>query len=287
MGGYGLFGVILDLDLEATPNILLEPTFEPLPSVAIGTRFMEICADTAVKMAYGRLNVAKDSFLADALMVSYRPHAMPAGRLPPVHAGGVATTLTREVYRAEINSDLAKRFRWFMETVVGPRAESGPVTRNMLLNEAVAALAGHDLKRTDILHEYFVPPERFVDFLSACREVIPKAHQELLNVTLRFVAADNISVLAYAPTARIAAVMSFSQALTPDAEADMQRMTQDLIERILTLGGTFYLPYRLHARRDQVARAYLATTAFADCKRRYDPRQLFRNAMWDKWFADA
>ena len=79
--------------------------------------------------------------------------------------------------------------------------------------------------------------------------------------------------------------MSFSQARTAEADAGMERMTRELIERIAAIGGSFYLPYRLHARRDQLARVYPAVAEFAACKRRYDPKLLFRNSLWDKWLA--
>jgi hypothetical protein len=72
--------------------------------------------------------------------------------------------------------------------------------------------------------------------------------------------------------------MSFSQEVTPEGEIDMMQTTEALIERVTEIGGTFYLPYRLHARRDQVERAYLAVASFVAAKRRYDPGLLFRNA---------
>jgi len=46
------------------------------------------------------------------------------------------------------------------------------------------------------------------------------------------------------------------------------------------------LPYRLHARRDQVAAAYPNVARFIERKRHYDPRLLFRNAMWQGYFAN-
>ena len=52
----------------------------------------------------------------------------------------------------------------------------------------------------------------------------------------------------------------------------------------LDAGGSFYLPYRLHARRDQVARAYPRLEEFRDRKHRYDPGLLFRNLMWSHYF---
>ena len=85
---------------------------------------------------------------------------------------------------------------------------------------------------------------------------IPSSYQELLNITLRYVAQDGESWLSYAPADRIACVMLFSQEKTHRAEEDMRRMTQELIDRTLDLGGSYYLPYRLHARPDQMVRAY-------------------------------
>jgi hypothetical protein len=75
-------------------------------------------------------------------------------------------------------------------------------------------LAETNPRRTDILHEYFIPPDRFGDFLAACRDIIPASKQELLNVTLRYVEADPTSVLSFAPAPRIAAVM-FSRRASP------------------------------------------------------------------------
>ena len=95
---------------------------------------------------------------------------------------------------------------------------------------------------------------------------------------------DPVSVLAYAPTERIAAVMSFSMPLTREADEKMLRMTEALIERAIGLGGSFYLPYRLHARPDQLERAYPRLDALLDQKRRHDPKLLFRNTLWNHYF---
>jgi hypothetical protein len=106
------------------------------------------------------------------------------------------------------------------------------------------------------LHEYFLPPERLNNFLVGAREIIPGSAQELLNVTLRYVEADTTSVMSFAPAPRIAAVMLFSQLMTREADEDMRTMTERLIDRAVTFGGSYYLPYRLHARLDQLARRF-------------------------------
>jgi len=188
------------------------------------------------------------------------------------------------MFRAQVESDRAKHFRWWVESRLGPRT-AGSATRNSLMNEPVITLDDRDPFRTDILHEYFVPPARFADFVRACQAVIPASYQQLLNITLRFVDTDRDSVLAYAPEPRIAAVMLFSQEKTVRGEEDMAKMTHALIDRVLDLGGTYYLPYRPHASMDQLTRGYPRAQAFAATKRALDPELLFRNALWDGYIA--
>jgi FAD/FMN-containing dehydrogenase len=286
MGGYGYFGIILELEVDMVPNVLLKPTFEAMPAEVFARKFTEaIDGDTGVKMAYGRLNVDRAHFFREALMITYRALPTPEDGLPKAVMSGSLSAISRDLYRAQVGSELVKRVRWFAETVAGPAVSSGIATRNSLMNEPVSNLAGDDRSRTDILHEYFVPVDRFPEFLEACREIIPEKMTEFLNVTLRYVGADETSVMAYAPQRRIAAVMSFSQAVTPEGEAEMLQLTEAMIDRMIAIGGCFYLPYRLHARRDQVERAYRNTARFVERKLHYDPGLLFRNAMWQAYFA--
>jgi FAD/FMN-containing dehydrogenase len=286
MGGYGLFGIIVDLEVEMTDNLLLDPTVETMPAEAFADRFIAAATgDPNVKMAYGRLSIERAAFFREAVLTTYRPDPHPPTSLPPATSRNALTGVSRDLYRSQIGYESLKRVRWFAETRFAPTVTSGVATRNTLMNEPVANLYNSDPGRTDILHEYFVSPDRFVDFLHACRDIIPKARAEFLNVTLRYVAADRTSVLAYAPVPRIAAVMSFSQEVSPEGEVDMLQTTEALIDRIVAIGGAFYLPYRLHARRDQVEKAYPRVSDFVARKRQYDPGLLFQNTMWNTYFA--
>jgi FAD/FMN-containing dehydrogenase len=285
MGGYGLLGVLLDFEMEMVPDVVLEPRFERLAARDFGPRFQKTLLSPSVVMGYGRLSVARGDFLKEALMVTFRPApGAPKPRRAQPSGDGLLSSLTRDVYRAQIGSEYWKEVRWYAETVLDPQLEPRQVSRNDLLSSPVSALADHDHRRTDILHEYFLPPEHLGDFLQACREVIPKSAQ-LLNITLRYVAADALSTLAFAPAPRVAAVMSFCMPRTAQADLESRPMTQALIDHAIRLGGSFYLPYRLHARRDQLDSAYPRLDAFLEAKRRHDPRTLFRNALWDHYFA--
>jgi FAD/FMN-containing dehydrogenase len=283
MGGYGLFGVLLDLEVEMAPNVRLAPRYAQTSANAFGRAFVDALHAPDVVMGYGRLSVARRDFFQDALIVTYGRVAGAPTSLS--HHPDRLAGLTRQVYRAQIGSEAWKDARWYAETVLKPRLDPKQTTRNALINSPVSDLAERDPRRTDILHEYFLPPDRLAGFLADCRDIIPKAHVQLLNVTLRYIAADPVSVMAFAPTDRVAAVMSFSQARTAAADAAMKPVTQALIDRALAHGGSFYLPYRLHARPDQLERAYPKLGRFIAEKRRRDPRGLFRNTMWEQYFA--
>ena len=282
MGGYGLTGAIIDMVVEMAPNRSLLPTFETLPARDFAPGFVAACESGSVNMAYGRLNVDRDSFFEDALMITYR-EAEDQADLPPAAGSGFMSHAAARVFRAQLFNETAKDMRWWFEASLGPMIGAGEVTRNSLLNEPVVTLDDGDPARTDILHEYFVPPERFGDFVTACQEVIPGSYQEMMNITLRYVRADRESVLSYAPEARIACVMLFSQEMTVRGEADHARMTRDLIDRVLDIGGTYYLPYRPHPTVAQFRRGYPRAGEFIRAKRDLDPGLVFRNLFLDNY----
>lgn len=63
MGGYALFGVITELELNMVPNARLTPTFEMMSGHELGARFMQqLTADKTIQIAYGRMDVAHDRF---------------------------------------------------------------------------------------------------------------------------------------------------------------------------------------------------------------------------------
>jgi FAD/FMN-containing dehydrogenase len=75
--------------------------------------------------------------------------------------------------------------------------------------------------------------------------------------------------------------------MTARGEADMRRMTAELIEAVLGMGGSYYLPYRPHATVDQFRRAYPRWEEFVALKRRVDPDLRFRNGFWDNYLGVA
>jgi FAD/FMN-containing dehydrogenase/glycerophosphoryl diester phosphodiesterase len=280
LGGYGLLGVILDARLHTTPNVLYRRSASFLPSAEYPKRFQQrVAGNPAVGLAYGRLSVDSANLLTQSALYVYERAPNPPARLPPMSDEGLVV-VKREIFRASERSDGGKRRRWLLETKLGPMLEA-PATRNTVMNSDIHLMWPTDLSRRDILHEYFVPQARFAGFLDALRESVRKHGQDLLNVTVRDLRKDDDALLAYAREDVFAFVLLFSQRPSADAEARMQTFTRDLVERALGLGGTFYLPYRLHYTRAQLLRGYPRLPEFLELKRRVDPDELLSSRFYE------
>jgi FAD/FMN-containing dehydrogenase len=67
------------------------------------------------------------------------------------------------------------------------------------------------------------------------------------------------------------------------AQAEVGVWTRELIDAALDVGGSYYLPYQLHATRAQFQRAYSRATEYFAVKRRVDPTNKFRNKFLDRY----
>ncbi|OAI47686.1 hypothetical protein AYO44_09300 [Planctomycetaceae bacterium SCGC AG-212-F19] len=285
LGGYGLIGIILDLELHVVRNERYRPEVEVLPAERYVTLFTEkVLGATDVGMAYGRLCVVpgEQTFLREAILTVFHKSPCRREEIPALQSPGYGA-LRRAVHRAQIGSQAGKEARWKAEKGLGNQLASRWFSRNQLLNEGADVYREHNADRTDVLHEYFVPPEQVTPFLDLLRVIIPRHHGDLLNVTVRTVREDKDVFLRYADRDMFAFVLMFSQERTADADRQMEGLTQELIDAALACGGRYYLPYRLHARPEQLRLAYPQVSAFFDFKSRHDPDGIFQNQWYLKY----
>lgn len=144
--------------------------------------------------------------------------------------------LARAVFRGSVGSDYGKHLRWQLEKEIGGEA-GDRVSRNQILNRPSTLFENRKQAKTDILHEYFIPPESLELFLAQCRKSVPKHKVDLLNVTVRNVYPDRDSFLRYAEREMFGLVMLFHQQRNSSDDAKMQLLTQELIEAALAVGG--------------------------------------------------
>ncbi|HEX6192558.1 MAG TPA: FAD-binding oxidoreductase, partial [Chitinophagaceae bacterium] len=281
LGGYGLFGVILDVELRVIDNKVYKVHQHVIKSKDYIGEFTRLVKnDPAAGMAYGRININPQNFMEEAILSVYRVDS--AHTPGPVKQNGLQS-LRRTVFRGSANSEYGKKLRWKLEKWSASLIDGKRFSRNQLLNEGVEVFQNADSNYTDILHEYFIPTANVGKFIDSLKQELPKHKVDLLNITIRNVMQDKDAYLAYANEEVFGFVMLYNQRKDNAADSEMRILTRRLIDIAISLDGKYYLPYRLHATREQMYAAYPQARSFFQFKRTYDPDEIFQNQFYESY----
>lgn len=277
LGGYGQLGVIIGAELMTCPNSLLQFHGEFLNPKDFVSQFQEkVTQNPRVELAYGRLSVDSGHLFEEASLFWYERVDSSTLMTPLTRESLVA--LKRAVFRASQYMEFGKKMRWAAEKFYAQKfMNQPPVSRNTIMNSDTHILWPLYGKNKDILHEYFIPKNKFVEFLNFLKHLVLNHKMNLLNVTIREVKPDPVTILAYAQKDMFGFVLFFSQKETQEEENKMHQFTQELIDEVLKLEGTFYLPYRLHYSHNQFLRCYPRSTDWLRLKKKWDPENIFES----------
>lgn len=281
LGGYGLFGVILDVQLRITDNCMYTLQQHVIKSADFVKAYEQLVdRQPNVGLAYGRVNINPKNFMNEAILGVF---TIDSAKIPGALASQPLQGLRRSIFRGSAGSDYGKNLRWNAEKFSARLTSMKRYMRNDVLNEPVNVYQNTDTAYTDILHEYFIPRDSVDRFIDVLRKTIPQFDVDLLNITLRNVQRDDVTFLNYARAEVFGFVLLFSQLKTRESEAEMEKLTRSLIGRAIDLRGTYYLPYRLHATKEQFYRAYPKAKDFFQLKLKYDPKEVFVNTFYEKY----
>ena len=140
-------------------------------------------------------------------------------------------------------------------------------------------------RSTYVLQEYFVPVEKFDEFVPKLAEILQRFRVNALNVSVRHAQADPGAVMAWARGDTFAFVLYYKQRTRDNAKNRVAVWTRELIDAAVSVGGCYYLPYQPHATPEQFHAAYPRAKELFAIKRRLDPAFRFRNVLWDKYYA--
>jgi len=296
LGGYGLFGVILEAELDAVPNELysrdtLYLDYKEFPSWYL----RNVEGNQQIGLAFARLSMAPQSYLRETAVHLYRrtTSESPLPKLEPDRH----ETLERFVINLSKTGRLGRWTRWTLEKYAEPQLHpcltrnetmhqkhDCVVSRNAEMYDDMAYLRNR-LQDTDILQEYFIPYDQFPVFADSLRTVVRKNGANLLNVTIRTVHKDTLTALPYAKADMFGLVLYFNVGFNTRENEILKKTTTDLIDAAQDAGGTFYLPYRLYYSPAQLRRSYPEIDEFFATKRAYDPVGLFSNQWFERYGA--
>jgi FAD/FMN-containing dehydrogenase len=280
IGGYGLFGVILDVKLKVVENIALKYKYIRLSPENYISYYKKLISDNPnVNLVFGRLRISDKHFLEEATLNFFEKVEAKISVLQ----NEKSTEAQRLVFRGSVNSEYGKRLRWDLETGMNRVSKNAIYSRNELLNDHVSLIENKDTSSTDLLHEYFIPERNFTQYINDIKGILKNSKIDLLNITIRGVRQDNDSYLAYARENVFGFVFLFNQKKTDEQEREMKILTNQLVDIALKNEGTFYLPYRLHIDRDKMRKSYPNADKFFELKRKYDPDEIFNNKFYEHY----
>lgn len=296
IGGYGLFGVIVEAELSLVPSEMYRLTQRTVPTADFPATFDQLIApDPRHRLMFGHLSTSPASLLDEVIVYTYETTEWYDEPLPPLKAGQ-DSRVARFLLNLARHGGLGQRIKWAAQEHVLPRFRSCHEPRNEGLRAAEACfvsrnqamyndlgLLRHRLTRyTDVLQEYFLPHEQLVPFLALARTHLEGHDAELLSASVRVVHDEDV-LLDYARGERFSVVLYLSQRVGTAGVRDMAHLTRALVDTALDHDGTFYLPYQQHYTRAQLERAYPMVDDFFALKARHDPDLLFRNSFYDRY----
>jgi FAD/FMN-containing dehydrogenase len=290
VGGYGLFGIIIDAQLEVTDNAVYKSGREVIDYRSFPDFFAQrIQRDETYRLVYAHLSTAPQSFLEETIVYTYQQVPSQAADLPPLDDVG-SVRLRRFVFNFSKMGALPMRLKWWAEKHIEPRIESCPageangclVSRNHPMHDSVPYLMNSLPGETDILQEYFIPRSQFVPFVDGLRRIARANRANLLNASVRVVHREE-NFLNYAPEDMFAIVLYLNQKTTSEGNERMAMLTRELVDLTIASNGRFFLPYQLHYTAVQLRRAYPEIEEFFRAKDRYDPGHMLTNTFYNKY----
>lgn len=282
VGGYGALGVVAEVELDLAQNQRVQRVDRVMPLADYGRFFKD----------HVRGNPKAVFHNADL----YAPHY---GRVRAVtwEETDAAVTARERLQPRRRAYPLQRYFLWAVsETPFGRQRREWLVDPLLHLRRKVHWRnyeAGYDVAeleppsrsaRTYVLQEYFVPVERLMDFVPRMAAVLNRHRVNALNISIRHAMPDPHTALNWAPVETFAFVLYHKQRTRDNAKSRVAVWTRELIDAVLSVGGTYYLPYQPHATVAQFHAAYPKAHPFFVLKREVDPHFRFTNVLWDKYY---
>jgi FAD/FMN-containing dehydrogenase len=277
IGGYGLLGVISEVELSLAPNETIAREVLEMPLQDYPSYF----ASNGSSALLHNADLIPPSF-DHVVAVNWRPSAQAlTQKLRLVPEDMSYSSAQNEIWVAsEFPVDA-----WTREKRMAALNQPAVVWRNYEASLDVDSLEPRTRRMsTYLLQEYFVPEAALVPFVRAASEILLRYRVNLLNISIRHATADVESMMSWAPVPVFSLVLYYKQRSNPVADQRSEVWAQALVELALSLRGTYYLPYRMHANVEQFRRAYPRWQQLKALKAKLDPDTRFRNLWFDKYF---
>ncbi|WHZ05761.1 FAD-binding oxidoreductase [Neobacillus sp. YX16] len=285
-GGYGLFGVILDVTLELTENDVYTIHTEELKTSEYEDYFSNLLSNDNTSMHYARVSVAPNSFLNEMYVIDYKntgkkDHQTQLKKERGARIGKLALDIGRQ------GGGLENLF-WENQKLLIKSLDGDEITRNNAMRGNSAFMEFTKPGRVEVLQEFFVPVEKFEEYIRDLKRFLPSNDKnddfKIHNITVRYAAKDDYSYLNYAKEDMFGLVILIQHGLKEEEINNAKAIIQGWTDLTLKHGGGYYLPYYHYQTKEQFRKTYPSWERFHEEKLKRDPNGVFKNIFYDYYF---
>jgi len=290
IGGYGLFGPIVDVTLRLARRVKMRRV----------VRVIDI--EDAVNAAERRINdgclygdfqfdvdPASPEFLTKGVFACYQPVADDTP-LPPAKRELSRDAWTELLYLAHV--DKRRGFERYAQHYL---STDGQIYWSDLHQLAVYTDGYHEeldrrlkaaCRGSEMITELFVPPDRLVDFLRAAARMLHAAEAQVIYGTIRLIRPDDETMLPWARFLYTGVIFNLHVDHSPEGIRLAAACFRSLIDLALDRGGSFFPTYHRYATRSQLLAAFPRLHEFLVLKRAHDPGDVF-SSDWSRWLVET
>lgn len=281
IGGYGLIGVISEVELDVVDNTTIERKVEDVALEDYPHWFSRLKENPTAVMHNADLT---PPHFNKPLAVTYHTTTNPMTedrRLTPRHIRhakeqNAIWAFTELPGGAQLRNNIIQKMH----------AEPRIVHRNFEASLDVASLEPRTrFMSTYLLQEYFIPVRHFVRFAQAMSKILQQHNTNALNVSIRHAQPDTTSILRWANEEVFCFVLYYKQRRFPWSDVQTVPWTRELIDLAIKCNGSYYLPYRPHATREQFMQSYPSVQNFVRIKQQWDPNLRLTNHLWQRYMS--
>jgi FAD/FMN-containing dehydrogenase len=293
IGGYGLFGVIVEVKLRLMRRMKLERVVQVIKLDDLVPAIERRIADGYM---YGDFQFDIDpgspGFLTQGVFSTYKPVDLETS-IPSRQKQLQMSDWAELFYLA--HTDKKRAFEAYARYYLSTNGQIYWSDTHQLaeyLDEYHVALDKRlppGGQGTEMISEVYVPRESLANFMKDVARDLRASKANVIYGTIRFIEPDDESFLPWARSRYASIIFNLHTAHTPAALEKTAADFRGLITRAMQYGGSYYLTYHHWASRDQVEACYPQFVQFLKAKRKFDPDERFQSdwyRFYKKMFAD-
>jgi FAD/FMN-containing dehydrogenase len=290
IGGYGLFGVITEVDLRLSPRQKLVRHIEIINLSVFSSKTSQRIDDGYL---YGDLQFktdgAADDFLTRGVYSFYKP--VPLDTPIPLGEQRRLSSNQWNGLLALAHSDKAQAYDDYTNYYLSTNGQIYWTDTHQLgyydenyetyLEKALPDYEAGSL----MISEVYVPQHRIHDFMADLAASNEQQQLDIIYGTIRLIKTDTETFLPWAKQDYACIVFNLR---VEHSELGLEKARSDfqlLIDLALNYDGSYFLTYHRWATRDQLLEAYPQFPKFLELKLKYDPQEIFQSD-WYRFYKE-